>query len=646
MYRFVDPTGTALTPAEMCDNSPLFLEDPTAVTILNPFDTAVSNNFAQDLDPSDDVRFYIDFPWSGPGSPCNYNQGYTVTNPLPGLFGGQAVDSITGLIRYRPNLGGSFQTAIRAESRRCGQKISEIFRDFQLTVIANPAGSRPVFNPNAAVNDQRYQQKGPFFLPFRADTNNSIAYNVEIYVKDTLRIPLLAYDIFPLYDSPNPPTVPLPVYNPDSLSLFVTGPQMGMNGTSTTTGCLFPPCATISQSGGNPPIPIRYFAGGVVLGYGYADIQNVNAQLNWVPNCSNLTDSALSACGTGLRLYQFGVVALDDNSPIRGKSLQVYTVRVKDFPPFDPPTFRQVSLDPTGQRVNLSWSVSIDTTNIDPIDLANHPNASTAELLNRSVQRRLDAFGGVEIERADQPSGPFVTLVSLTNLNASTWVDSTTVSGQTYYYRVASVAVNGCISKRNYSEVLKTIRLVFGHDWATATAQLSWDSLGLNSLVPSNFTGQVLVERENYTMQRGFWQVRGASMNPLTQYSEIPQTFGDSLNYRIGFVERGTLVSYSQAFGSTFDLDALSVESQELTRFQVYPNPAERELQLKLAENLSGFVAISIYDMRGRLVQQKQLFLNNEPIIGIEITELKPGIYQLQLRHDNQSLGVQRFVKR
>src|SRR5690606_8042292 len=35
MHQYVDATGTALTPAQICDNSPSFLEDTAAVTIAN-----------------------------------------------------------------------------------------------------------------------------------------------------------------------------------------------------------------------------------------------------------------------------------------------------------------------------------------------------------------------------------------------------------------------------------------------------------------------------------------------------------------------------------------------------------------------------------------------------------------------------------
>src|SRR5690606_33142559 len=57
MYPFIDANGTALTPAQICDNSPVFVQAPTGVNIYNTFDTTSAVFFAQDTDQADAVRF-------------------------------------------------------------------------------------------------------------------------------------------------------------------------------------------------------------------------------------------------------------------------------------------------------------------------------------------------------------------------------------------------------------------------------------------------------------------------------------------------------------------------------------------------------------------------------------------------------------
>ena len=49
MFRYTDPlTGAVLTPAQMCDDSPIFSNDPTALLVINPNDTVYYQNFAID----------------------------------------------------------------------------------------------------------------------------------------------------------------------------------------------------------------------------------------------------------------------------------------------------------------------------------------------------------------------------------------------------------------------------------------------------------------------------------------------------------------------------------------------------------------------------------------------------------------------
>ena len=549
MYRFVDPTGTALSPTQMCDNSPAFLEDPAAVTIVNPYDTAIFNNFAQDLDPSDDVRFYVDRPWTGNGLPCDYNQGYTINSPLPGLIG-QAIDSISGVIRYRPIATGSFQTAIRAESRRCGQKISEIFRDFQLNIIANPAGSRPPFNPNQTQFEQFVQQKAPIFVPFLFDANGVPVFDIEIYVEDTLLFPLSVYDYYPLYDPPVPPA-PVGNYNPDEVSLYVTGPQMGTNGTSTTTGCLFPPCATISQEGGVLPSAIRYFTGGEVLGYGYFSELNVSARLNWVPSCGNLPDSTLSACGTGVAAFQFGVVAFDDNSPIRGKTSQVYTVRLKSLPLLEKPTLRTVSVINANTAVELSWSQSIDTTTIDPIDSMNLSQYPDSVQRRYSVDRRYKSFEMYRIYRSTSTAGPFVVVGSTNTFTDTSFIDNTVVPNTQYYYYV--VTVSGCAnSESDPSEVVKTVSLDLNNNVAQGLAELRWDSLAVNKPFPATGTPVVFVEREVYSLTPGVWN-RMDTVAGVYTWDQSVIVCDDSVNYRVGYLDSSGWISYSWIKGDNFE---------------------------------------------------------------------------------------------
>ncbi len=640
MHRFVNEQQVALSPAQLCDNSPVFSVLPSAVYVQNSNDTAILNNSAQDRNAEDKLTYFIDNPWVGSGMPCNYNQGYSLSSPFPGILGA-AIDSATGLSIISPTNSGTFQTAVRVESRRCGQLISTVYRDFQLNIITNPSNARPIFNPNASASDQQYQQKAPFFVNLGGWSTNSRSHQLTLYAGDTLIYPIQAYDIYPLFDPPSSQN-PTPVYNPDSVTVFVKSNQLGTNGINSLAGCESPPCAIIRQGTNVAAQPKRFSVNGEVMGYGFTGNQTVSAELAWVPGCNGAVDTLGGNCALPARTYFFAIVAMDDAYPLRGINSKLLQVQVIGAPDVPAPVFRQLSYDPAGQQLTLSWSMVIDTTSIDPVDLANYPNASQAELRHRSVQRRLNAFGGIEVQRASQNMGTYATLATIGDINTLSWIDTTAIPGQSYFYRLASI--NACTDKRNYSEELKSLRLLFGHDWSTGTAELSWDSLTVYSLVPATFTGSVVVERENYSFQPGIWQTR-ASLIRLIQFSEIPQTFGDSLNYRVGLVDSSGLISYSRAFGSSFDLNTLSVDQLKGAAFQLYPNPADQFLTLKLAKATSGEFQLSVVDMRGRKVMQKLFQLENDSFITLEIADLAPGVYQLNLQQPNQAGLVQRFVK-
>lgn len=276
MRPFRNEQNVVLAPADLCDDSPVFSSTPNSVFVLNANDTVVLNNSGIDNNTEDVVRFAFTQPWTNNGAPCDYNQGYSINNPLPGLIG-VAIDSNNGITRLRPLNAGSFQTAVRLESRRCGQLISEVYRDFQLNVINNPASARPPFNPNASASDQLYQQKAPFFANVSNWASGALSQQITLYAGDTLIYPMQAYDNYPLFDPPVPPA--MPVYNPDEVTLFVSSNQLGLNGNDPTTGCLTPPCAVIQRNGAATASPVRFSAAANIIGYGYANEQQVEANI-------------------------------------------------------------------------------------------------------------------------------------------------------------------------------------------------------------------------------------------------------------------------------------------------------------------------------------------------------------------------------
>lgn len=88
-----------------------------------------------------------------------------------------------------------------------------------------------------------------------------------------------------------------------------------------------------------------------------------------------------------------------------------------------------------------------------------------------------------------------------------------------------------------------------------------------------------------------------------------------------------------------------SVVTNTLAELQVYPNPVQDKLNIRLASNTSGMLRAEIFTIQGQLVSSQALALN----VGInqhqlEVQHLAKGLYQLRLQTNN-GMETIRFVK-
>ena len=192
MFRY-EVNGIPIPPALLCDNSPVFGEPPTSLQVVNPSDTAVFNNNAFDFD-LDSLAYAIDYPWTGKSTPCAYNRGFSLINPFPGILfagPGQAINPVTGVIEFRPQLVNNYVACIRVESWRCGQKIAEVYRDFQLQVLPLPTNYPRV---GAMASQQtRPDVTKPFPDPVTLKPGES--YEACYFVGDTVEFEMTAIDL-------------------------------------------------------------------------------------------------------------------------------------------------------------------------------------------------------------------------------------------------------------------------------------------------------------------------------------------------------------------------------------------------------------------------------------------------------------------
>lgn len=88
-----------------------------------------------------------------------------------------------------------------------------------------------------------------------------------------------------------------------------------------------------------------------------------------------------------------------------------------------------------------------------------------------------------------------------------------------------------------------------------------------------------------------------------------------------------------------------SIEEQldEISEINLYPNPANERLTLSLTSIENEMVTMSIYDLSGRAVKTwNSTITSGNNKINIDINDLSPGLYHLELRN-NDERKVKRF---
>ena len=567
MFPYLDPiTGLVLTPAQICDNSPNFIADPTALAILNPNDTIYYQNFAIDPDNQDSTVFGIDFPLSNTLQPYAYNPPYSQANPVPGIIGppfitaaNTPINPTSGEVVFRPTAAGTFVTVIKVTSYRCGQKISEVFRDFSLKIIPNPPGSPPPFIPNTANPLHSFSQRAPIIQPYFLDAAGLGLYEVTYYAGDTITIPVSATDLFPLFTgNPADPTTWVPQTN--TFSVVFNGSVLSTTN-NPAAGCPFPPCATIrglndpNPPGGilNPPTPING-GNGNLIGLGYNATVQGGGKLVWMPECSNLPENALTACGTSVSSYQVSITATDQNCPIEGKDVRVYTFSIANLPILPAPTFFGVSGGVTNTTADLHFELDFDTISIDPIDSFNYSNQTQAAQRFKSVERRKRSFQYYRIYRATALGGPYTLIDSINQLYTYQWTDTgLDLANNDYYYYMTTISSCGGNESLG-SDTLKVIKLNVVSNLVAGQAELSWDSTAIASgrAYPNNATGKYYIEREIFTINPGVWELIDSVQDQYT-YVQPVVVCEDSVNYRVGLEDTSGRIYYSSIDGDVFE---------------------------------------------------------------------------------------------
>ncbi len=346
------------------DHSPQFAEIPRTVICSGyPFQY---NHVAYDNE-KDSLSYEWGQPMTSATAPITtYAAGYSFNTPLPGVMHNPnnvtgTVNAMTGVINFTSFTNGAFVTSVKVTAWKCGIRVAEIWRDIQIVLLACNTNNPP-------------NVPAPFINP---NTGLYSLYSDTVYAGDFVSFPISGTD-FEF----------LPNMSPQTVKFTATSPQFGTNYTSSTTGCLAPPCATL-----NPPPP---------LSASFA----VQSTFNWQTECSHL--AANLGCGVTTNVFTFLIKVSDDFCPAPAIKFSNVTIYVLPKPTLPPPRISCTKVQTNGD-VELTWLPLRDTMN---------------------------TFDSYHVYYSTSMAGPFTHIDSIYNINASSYlhVGAGANLGPRYYF--------------------------------------------------------------------------------------------------------------------------------------------------------------------------------------------------------------------
>ncbi|MFN8152886.1 MAG: gliding motility-associated C-terminal domain-containing protein [Bacteroidia bacterium] len=474
------------------DSSPAFAERPQLATCTG--DTTYYNANAVDIE-LDSLVYEWGRPLAGnvyPGTNYPFAPNYAYNNPMPGPAINPSnvsatLNQSTGVVMFRSVTAGAFVTVTKVTAYKCGIKVSEIFREIQIALIAgcNMPNVAPHFG---ALNTS----------PDIVDAGGNKYTDVidTVFAGDTVEYSMWATDFEILKNGP-------PYLN-QSISLSATSVMFGTNFTSTSTGCPYPPCAVLEKvTGGNSDLldtvaPIQPIWKPSFLAF----------KFKWVTDCNHLPHNL--GCVTIKSVYNFVFKVTDNFCPSPSVNFNTFTIVVLAPPPVNPARFKCLDVNPNG---------TTSLTFLPPRDVDGDTNKYFKAFY---IYRSTTGTGG-PYTLIDSVKG-FSIMNYDTVLHYSDLTANANAGAVSYYITTGS----GCdLLPRTISDTLSTIYLNVTQ--VGTNASLSWTPL--ESPLHSTTTGKYYIWKEQAPAGSNVWALLDSTTS--LSYLDPVTVCNDSINYRI-----------------------------------------------------------------------------------------------------------------
>lgn len=457
------------------DNSPVFAEVPATVICTGyPF-TYNHNASDKELD-----SLYYQWAPALDGdlvTPVSYSSGYTFSSPLPSpaqnpMNVGAVVNPFTGEISYTSYTAGAFVTVTKVSAYRCGIKIAEVYREMQIVLLncLGPVNHKPDVSP-------------PFYNP---STGVYDLYIDTVYAGAVVDFDITAIDMDVL-----------PNGNPNTIYLQTSSQDYGAGYTNPATGCVNPPCATLSPA---PPMNAQ-----VAL----------TTHFHWQTDCNHINFDL--PCTSFGNVHTFFFKVFDNGCPANAINGVTVSIVVLAPPPMDPPRIHCTEVLPNGD-VMLTWDTPPDPYN---------------------------KFHSYTIYTSSSPTGPFTLLDSLSVYNQTTYthVGAGANSAPRYYTTRTRSSCYGAFTGP-YSDTVASMHLDVTAIGGGQIAQLVWTPVSVPLLGSSSRYYRIYRE-----FPLGSWTFLDSVTN--LNYLDTVTVCNDSVNYRIEIADTIGCISVSSIDGAT-----------------------------------------------------------------------------------------------
>ena len=424
------------------DSSPSFAEAPLSV-ICSGYTYTYSHN-AADLD-LDEIEYSLTAPLGTSGNPIASTGGYTWTlNPGPGPLPsspGMQFNNVTGNITITPQIGGGYASAVKIETRRCGQVIAEVYRDIPIIIkstcpplLPSYPGAPTVNQPPTVVvqNYANYDSLKPVYA-----ANGSVAYwKVSVFAGKEVKFGVVASET-QLSGTANP--------YPQLIDCKPLGQQLGSPLNNSSSGCVQAPCATVVGALGQGGPNQRQITG----------IPIVNEVIfQWQTTCGHIAVNG--GCGSITSTYPFLLRMADDYCPAPAVQTVNIVVEVLNSQPEAPDLSNScVTRLPDGSN-QINWLPPADTG------------------------QNFDAY---IVYHSASATGPFVAIDTVYGFNSTLFTHINPGTSQPAYYFMRTLG--GCDFLSIPSDTVSLIQLSATLSGAAGApypsiAQLTWNAVNTN----------------------------------------------------------------------------------------------------------------------------------------------------------------------